>query len=128
MAWIDHIKDIFDYTPIRHSFEKELTAYLMTQPSLRYDEVTCRRTVHDLLSMDEDLLEIVRHLVLTGRADTDCAVEAGGIPLAELIDRYGYHPVSAVLLCQMYRREPMKALQFLVMHDSISADTALFDT
>lgn len=120
MAWIDHVKDFFEHNKNhKDPFDAELTKYLMEESGLGYDKVTCDRTVFDVLNMDEDLLDFVKAFVQTGNVEGEDLSCDAYFTMEEFLEQTGYNPITAALMFQHYRNDPIAALRGLMMHDVI---------
>ena len=100
------------------SLEDSLRAYLTEESPVAYGQQALEDTVRDVLALEPDLKEYVARFLETGEQDTGLACECASI--RELLDTGEFTPVTAALLLQWYRRDPVGAASFLLHRDVIA--------
>ena len=120
MKFVEKVSSYFDFQrKPKHALVPLIRKYLMEKSGRTYDEFACERTIHDVLTMDEDLLEYVKDFLENGIADCEEFVCGNDFTMEELLETSAFDPITAALMVQFYRRDRVQALQTLLSHDLV---------
>lgn len=97
---------------------KMLRRYLEDESPVSYGEHALEATVQDVLSLDADLKEYVLHFIQT--KDMTCSIACECASINDLLQTGRFTPITAALLIQWYRRDPVAAASFLMHHDRVT--------
>lgn len=120
MKFFDKVSSYFDFQrKPKHALVPLIRKYLMEDSGKEYGEFACERTIHDVLALDEDLLEYVKDFLENGSADCEEFVCGNDFTMEELLETSAFDPITAALMVQFYRRDRAQSLQTLLSHDLI---------
>lgn len=106
------------YSDKNTTFKAKLREFLKSSGK-KYGRFSLRQTIRDVLSLDDDLKEYVENFIFSGNSSADDLGCGEYVSMEELLTVYGYNPVTAALLIQLYRKEPNGALRILIGYDRI---------
>ena len=118
MKIIDEAKDLIAESALKSMVKEYLLQSARDRGDPRRNKEALKITIDDIIGMDVDLKQYVREY-LRDNDKTETTIRCEVASISELIASGGFTPVNAALFIQWYRREPKKAIAFLMQHDTV---------
>lgn len=118
MKIIDEAKDLIAESALKSMVKEYLLQSARDRGDPWRNKEALKVTIDDIMGMDADLKQYVREY-LRDNDKTETTIGCDVASISELITSGGFTPVNAALFIQWYRREPKKAVAFIMQHDTV---------